>query len=89
LRSYVQSVVVVAASQNIDREFLQMRRHVREFPFTGDPDAATAAMASAVRMKVAIEKDLAVATSPERSVTCRTSQPRTRLIAKALMPSSR
>jgi hypothetical protein len=56
LRSYVQSVVVVAASQNIDREFLEMRRHVREFAFTGNPDAATAAMASAVRMKVAIEK---------------------------------
>lgn len=66
LRSYVQSVVVVAASQNIDREFLQMRRHVREFAFTGNPDAATAAMASADRMKVAIEKGLAVATSPER-----------------------
>ena len=64
LRSYVQSVAVVAASQNINSEFLQMRRHVREFAFTGNSDAATAAIASADRMKSAIERGLAVATSP-------------------------
>ncbi len=66
LRSYVQRVGVVEASRIIDREFAEMRRHVREFAFAGNPDEATAAMASANRMKVAVEKGLAVATSPDR-----------------------
>jgi methyl-accepting chemotaxis protein len=66
LRSYVQRVGVVEASRIIDREFTEMRRHVREFAFTGNPDEATSAMASANRMKIAIEKGLAVMSSPER-----------------------
>ncbi len=66
LRSYVQRVGVVAASQKIDREFAEMRRHVREFAFTGNPDETTAAMTSSDRMKAAIEQGLAVAINPER-----------------------
>ena len=66
LRSYVQRVGVVEASRMIDREFEEMRRHVREFAFSGNPDEATAAIASADRVKPAINNGLAVAINPER-----------------------
>ena len=66
LRAYVQRVGVVEASRIIDREFADMRRHVREFAFTGDPNEAAAAMTSADRVKAAIDKGLAVTANPER-----------------------
>ena len=66
LRSYVQRVGVVEASRVIDREFAEMRRHVREFAFTGNPEEATAATASADRVKTAIDNGLAVTVQPER-----------------------
>lgn len=66
LRSYVQRVGVVEASRIIDHEFEEMRRHVREFAFTGNPDEATAAIASADRVKPAIDKGLVIAIDPER-----------------------
>ena len=66
MRAYVQRVAVVEASRVIDREFAEMRRHVREFAMAGDPNAAAAAMASAGRVTIAIDKGLAVTVDPER-----------------------
>ena len=66
LHRYVQRVGVVATSRDIDRNFSELRRHVREFVFTGNPDEATAATSMADQMKNDIDKGLATAINPER-----------------------
>jgi methyl-accepting chemotaxis protein len=66
LQAYVQRVSEVEASRIIDREFTDMRRHVREFAFGGDPNEAAQAIVSANRVKAAIDRGLAVAVNPER-----------------------
>src|ERR1700761_9677436 len=59
LQAYVQRVNEVEASRIIDREFTDMRRHVREFAFGGDPNEAAQAIVSANRVKAAIDRGLA------------------------------
>jgi methyl-accepting chemotaxis protein len=66
LRDYVQRVAIVAASRDIDRSFSEMRRHVREFAFTGNPDEGSAAASMAEHVKSDIDKGVATAINPER-----------------------
>src|SRR5215813_6929345 len=60
LQEYVQRVGVVSASRDIDQDFSELRRHVREFAITGNPDEATAATAGAARVETDIGKGAAI-----------------------------
>jgi CHASE3 domain sensor protein len=53
-QTYTQRVVVVGIARDTDREFLEMRRQVREFAFTNNDAAASMADAAAglVRAKL-------------------------------------
>ena len=64
-RDYTQRVAVVAISRDIDRDFSELRRHVREFAFVGTPDDATAAATLADRVKAEIDKGMATIMNPE------------------------
>ena len=66
LRTYVQRVAVLRASAVIDRQFAEMRRHVREFALTGNPDEAAADAAIAPKVKAAIATGLDIIKNPER-----------------------
>jgi len=65
-RTYAQRVSAVSVSRDIDRTFVDMRRNVREFAFTGIAEDATAAMASADMVDAAIERGLSVVHAPDR-----------------------
>jgi methyl-accepting chemotaxis protein len=65
-RIYAQRVSVVSVSRDIDRNFLEMRRNVREFALTGVAEDATAALASADLVRAAIAKGLATSHVAER-----------------------
>ena len=65
-RIYAQRVSVVSVSRDIDRNFLEMRRNVREFALTGVSEDATAALASADLVRAAIAKGLATSHVAER-----------------------
>lgn len=66
LHEYVQRARVVKISRDIDREFAEMRRHVREFALAGEPDEATAAAATADQVKLSIANGLAIIKDAER-----------------------
>jgi methyl-accepting chemotaxis protein len=65
-RTYAQRVEVVAISRDIDRDFVDMRRNVREFANTGVAADATAALSAADRTRAAISQGLAAVRVPER-----------------------
>ena len=65
-RTYAQRVSVVSVSRDIDRDFIEMRRNVREFALTGVAEDATAALASADLVRAAIAKGLATSHVAER-----------------------
>ncbi len=66
LHEYVQRVDVVRFSRDIDREFAEMRRHVREFAMAGDPAEATAAATFAEQVRTSITDGMAIIKNPER-----------------------
>jgi methyl-accepting chemotaxis protein len=66
LHNYVQSVAVVSASRDIDLGFAELRRHVREFAYTGNPDEASATTTTAEHVNGDIAKGLTVTVNPER-----------------------
>ena len=57
---------MVSVSRDIDRDFIEMRRNVREFALTGVAEDATAALASADLVRAAIAKGLATSHVAER-----------------------
>jgi methyl-accepting chemotaxis protein len=66
LRGYAGSVAEVAVSRDIDREVLDMRRHVVEFVHTGDEDEAAAATKIAARVAADIARGRVAIADPER-----------------------
>ncbi len=65
-QTYAQRVAVVGIARDIDREFLALRRHVREFAHTGHEDETKAA-ADVVRLiRTKIDEGLATIKNPER-----------------------
>ena len=66
LQDYVQRVGVVTASRDINQDFSELRRHVREFAITGNPDEATAAETGAEQVEKGIAKGVAITRNPER-----------------------
>ena len=65
-RTYVQRVDVVGISRDIDRDFGDLRRHVREFVLTGNPDEAKSAIQTAEQVKAGIARGMSVVLNPER-----------------------
>src|SRR5579883_53026 len=63
---YAQRVSVVSVSRDIDRDFSELRRHVREFALVGTVDDATAAMTLSEEVKREIDQGLALIANPER-----------------------
>jgi hypothetical protein len=65
-KDYAQRVDVVAISYDIDRDFTELRRFVREYALQGDPADATSAIAVVDRVKRDIDQALATTLNPER-----------------------
>ena len=65
-RSYVQRVQVVSIARDLDRQLLDMRRHVREFVATGNEANAKAATEIAGTVRNTVETGLATSKNPER-----------------------
>jgi methyl-accepting chemotaxis protein len=64
--AYAQRVAVVGIARDIDREFVEMRRQVREFALVGKEDNAKAAETAADLVRLKIEEGLATIKNPER-----------------------
>ena len=65
LGSYVERVGLVAASRDIDQSFSELRRHTREFAYTGNQDEASAAAKASEQVRVNIARGAAIAENPE------------------------
>ncbi len=66
LREYVRLVSVVSASRDVDRNFAELRRHVREFALTGNAAEADATGKIIPVVKSAIDRGVAITLHPER-----------------------
>jgi methyl-accepting chemotaxis protein len=65
---YAECVGVAAASGEIDRSFLDMRRHVREFALSGHDADASAALEAADALDGKIRRGVAMASKPAQQV---------------------
>ena len=63
---YAERVSVVSISRDIDRDFVDMRRHVREFALTGNAADSNAAGEIATRVENAIARGVATIQDPGR-----------------------
>lgn len=63
---YTQRVAVVAISRSIDRDFSELRRHVREYAFVGNAEDAKAASTLVDGVKKEIDQGVAAIRNPER-----------------------
>ncbi len=64
--AYAQRVEVVGISQDVDREYINLRRFVREFANTGDEKAFAGAGKQRALLKDATAKALQTIKNPER-----------------------
>ncbi len=65
LGSYVERVALVAASRDIAQSFSELRRHTREFAYTGNQEEASAAAKASERVRADIARGAAIAKNPE------------------------
>ena len=65
LGSYVERVALVAASRDIDQSFSELRRHTREFAYTGNQDEGSAAAKASEEVRANIARGAAIAENPE------------------------
>ena len=63
---YAQRVTVVGIARDVDRSFLNLRRFVREYAFTGVETNVDAAKQEAVVLHTLLQQGLSVVQSPER-----------------------
>jgi CHASE3 domain sensor protein len=65
LSSYVERVALVASSRDVDQSFSELRRHTREFAYTGNQDEASAAAKASEQVRANIARGAAIAGNPE------------------------
>jgi hemerythrin-like metal-binding protein len=64
--TYTQRVTVVGLARDIDRSFLNLRRFVREYAFTGQESNVEAAKQEQVNLNALLKQGLEVIMNPER-----------------------
>src|SRR3954463_2956310 len=65
-QTFAQRVTVVGIARDIDRDFVDMRRHVREFALAGREENAKAAGDAAKLVGAKLAEGLATIKNPER-----------------------
>jgi methyl-accepting chemotaxis protein len=66
IATYTQRVTVVGLARDIDRSFLNLRRFVREYAFTGQEANVEAAKQEQVNLNALLKQGLEVIANPER-----------------------